>query len=135
LVYHLVWSVKDREPLLEKAFQQSLHEKIRHTIQEKGGKLHAIGNVYDHIHLLVECPSKVATADLVNCIKTTSAHFIKAQNPKLRNFGWQEGYGVFSVGYPGFVPAKIYVNNQEDHHKVQSFEEEWQHFLKALSYA
>ena len=135
LMYHLIWTVKDRKLLLDKSFQLAVHEKIRHAIQEKGGKLHAIGNVYDHIHLLVECPSKVATADLVMNIKTISTHYIKTQDSKLHHFNWQEGYGVYSVGFPAFEAVAYYVNNQESHHQVHTFEDEWQQFLKSISNA
>lgn len=135
IMYHLIWSVKDRKPLLDKSFQQAVHEKIRLAIQKKGGKLHAIGNVYDHIHLLVECPSTIATSALVMNIKTTSTHFIKTQNKRLSHFSWQEGYDVYSVGFPAQNAVTNYVNNQEDHHRVHTFEDEWQRFLKSTSFA
>jgi REP element-mobilizing transposase RayT len=125
LIYHLVWSVKNREPLLNAALKIPLHQCIQQDVQKNGGKLYAIGSVADHIHLLVECPSKISTASLVQNLKTTTTHLIKSQDRKLDCFCWQEGYGVFSVGKPAVEPVKDYINNQEKHHSTNTFEQEW----------
>lgn len=129
LIYHLIWSVKNREPVLDKAFQNELHTLIHKEIQKQKGNLYAVGNVNDHIHLVVKCPGKLATADLVGKLKTTTTNFIRSQHLKLRNFSWQEGYGVFSVGKPALENVIAYVNNQEQHHKIHSFDDEWKKFV------
>jgi len=131
LIYHLVWSVKNREQLLDKLIQTGLHENIKREVHLQGGKVYAIGNVADHIHILVECPSKLATANLVINLKTVTTHFVRSQNFKLRDFNWQEGFGVFSVGRPTLNTVIAYVNNQESHHQIHSFEQEWKQFYEA----
>lgn len=128
LVYHFVWSVKDREPMLDIALQAPLHERIQQEIEKEGGKLFAIGNVADHIHLLMECTSKTVICNLVQNLKTTTTHLIKSKGNKCTSFSWQEGYGVFSVGKSAFETVKNYVNNQEAHHKLNTFEHEWNWF-------
>lgn len=125
LIYHLVWSVKNREALLASALQNALHQHMHQNIMENGGKLHAIGNVADHIHLLVEISSKLSMTRVVQKLKTTSTYLIRSQAKCLSDFCWQKGYGVFSVGMPSLQVVAHYVNNQEEHHKNQSFEHEW----------
>ena len=133
LIYHLVWSVKNREPYLEAILQAPLHQRIKHEVEKTKSKLHAIGNVADHIHLLIECSSKISTASLVQNIKTATTHLIKTLNGKNSEFCWQEGYGVFSVGKPAFETVLRYVNNQEQHHKDKTFDQEWNGFLEMNS--
>lgn len=131
LIYHLVWSVKNRDPVLHNSDRETLHHCIREGVQNNGCKLYGIGNVADHIHLLIECSSKITTANLVQSLKTMSTHTIKSQHEKYSNFCWQEGYGVFSVGKPALETVSNYVNNQEEHHSVKSFDQEW-NWLKTL---
>jgi REP element-mobilizing transposase RayT len=132
LNYHFIWSTKHRMALLEKNFQHSLHDKITQIIESDGGKIHAIGNVEDHIHVLVECQKTTVTADLIQLLKTKTTHHIKSLDKKYSDFSWQEGYGVFSVGKPALQNAIHYVLNQEEHHKVYTSAEEFALFEKQL---
>jgi putative transposase len=125
LVYHLVWSVKNRENFLNTSLQGPLHHHMHQEIQKSGGKLYAIGNVVDHIHLLVEGNKKISLATLVQNLKTSATYLIRSHDRKYASFNWQEGYGVFSVGMPALESLVSYVNNQEEHHKVKTFEQEW----------
>ncbi len=125
LYYHLVWSVKNRSSLLKKFFQILLHHCIEKELENNAAKLHAVGNVEDHIHLLVECSAKISTANLVQKLKTKTSYFIKSQSKMFDCFSWQVGYGVFSVGRPALESVLSYVNNQEEHHRIKTFEEEW----------
>lgn len=122
---HLVWSVKNREPMIVDELKVPLQQHIQQEVQKNGAKLCAIGNVADHIHLLVETSGKVATSQMMQQIKTSTTHLIKSKNKRLSDFSWQEGYGAFSVGKPAFKIVANYVNNQEHHHKMKSFEVEW----------
>lgn len=132
LIYHFVWSVKNREPILDTSLQAPLHQRIQQEVQKNGCKLYAIGNVADHIHILVECTSVISTASLVQSLKTTTTHLIKSQHRKFACFCWQEGYGVFSVGKPALEKVVNYVNNQEEHHSSSSFEQEL-HWLSRMN--
>lgn len=125
LIFHLVWSVKNRLSFLSDSLKEPLHQYIEKEIAKDGCKLYAIGNVSDHIHLLFECSSKISMANLVQNLKTKTTHLIKSQERKFAGFCRQEGYGVFSVGRPALETVLNYVNNQEKHHNVKTFEEEW----------
>jgi len=119
LLYHIVWSVKNREDLIPKSIQGDLHKKIQDELETIRCTLHAIGNVEDHIHLLVQATTTISTADLVQKLKTTTAKFINTQTPNHHAFSWQKGYAVFSVGKPALKAVLAYVNNQEAHHECR----------------
>jgi len=131
---HLIWAVKHRSSLLDKSIRPLLFQKIRQDAIAKGCTIHAIDGIEDHIHVLLECPNIISTASLVQMLKTSSTHFIKSFDKIFSNFGWQEGYGVFSIGRPALESVKNYVNNQEEHHKCKSFDQEWAEFLQKVSF-
>ena len=132
LIYHVVWSVKNRESIIEKSLQAVLYPHIEQKMVTNGGKLYAVGGISDHIHILVECPKTISTASLVQNLKATSTYLIRSHDRRLANFSWQEGYGVFSVGKSGFEAVSNYVNNQEEHHRVRTFGEEWELFRRVI---
>lgn len=125
LIYHLVWSVKNRESIIDNSLRASLHEHMKKEVEKHRCKLHAIGSVSDHIHLLIEGSSSLIMSDLVQNLKTTTTHCVKKQGSKYETFYWQEGYGVFSVGKPAFEIVKNYVNDQEQHHRTKTLDQEW----------
>jgi len=46
-------------------------------------------------------------------------------NAELASFGWQEGYGAFSIGVSGIEPTISYIRSQEEHHRSRTFREEF----------
>ena len=74
--------------------------------------------------------NKISTDILVQNLKTCTTHLIKSQGKNFNDFSWQNGYGVFSVGKSHLEIVSNYVNNQKEHHRVNSFEEEWNWFKK-----
>ena len=117
LYYHLVWATKEREPLINSDREVELYPYIIAKADALGCIVHAIGGVEDHIHLVVSIPPTLAIADFVKRIKGSSAHFLnQALSASLDKFGWQEGYGVFSLGGKQLEQAVDYVKNQKAHH-------------------
>ncbi len=117
LYYHLVWATKEREPLINSDREVELYPYIIDKADALGCIVHAIGGVEDHIHLVVSIPPTLAITDFVKRIKGSSAHFLnQALSASLNKFGWQEGYGVFSLGGKQLEQAVDYVKNQKAHH-------------------
>jgi Transposase and inactivated derivatives len=117
LYYHLVWATKEREPLINSDREVKLYPYIIAKADDLGCIVHAIGGVEDHIHLVVSIPPTLAIADFVKRTKGSSAHFLnQALSASLNKFGWQEGYGVFSLGGKQLEQAVDYVKNQKAHH-------------------
>lgn len=117
LYYHLVWATKERQPLINSDREDELYRYIIAKADDICCIVHAIGGVEDHIHLIVSIPPTLAIADFVKRIKGSSAHFLnQALSASLDKFGWQEGYGVFSLGGKQLEQAVDYVKNQKAHH-------------------
>jgi len=118
LYYHVVWSTHDRQPLITPAREPQLYGYIARKVDALGCILHAIGGIDDHIHLVVSIPPRLAIADFVKHIKGGSAHDLNHSYPGASpKFGWQNEYGVFSLGSKQLDRAIAYVQNQKDHHQ------------------
>jgi REP element-mobilizing transposase RayT len=92
-----------------------------------------IGGVADHVHLLVSLPSTLSVAKAVQLMKGNSSKWIHETFPQLRGFAWQEGYGAFSVGVSGQNATITYIENQAEHHRRKTFEEELKTILEKHS--
>jgi putative transposase len=131
LLFHLVWSTKNREPYIKKEMKHRLHSYIRTVIEREGANLLFINGVEDHVHLLVAMPLTMLIPDLIEKIKPVSTKWVIKTFPEIAGFKWQKGYGAFSVGKSNLQAIINYIENQEDHHKKISFEEEFIGFLEA----
>jgi putative transposase len=117
LYYHFVWATKEREPLINSDREAELYGYIIGKADALSCIVHAIGGIEDHIHLVVSIPPTLAIADFVKTIKGSSAHHLNHTFSASSNkFGWQEGYGVFSLGSKQLEQAVNYVENQKAHH-------------------
>ncbi|MEZ0395930.1 MAG: IS200/IS605 family transposase [Anaerolineales bacterium] len=117
LHYHITWSTLDRQPLLtperEKIFYGVLYQKAK----ELGLKVHAAGNIEDHIHIALSIPPRLALADCVRHIKGASAHAINQTISGEEKFQWQEGYGALTIGERSLPIVMRYVARQKEHHQ------------------
>ena len=116
LYYHLVWATKERQPLISPQKETELYHYIISKADTLNCIVHAIGGTENHIHLIVSIPPTQSIAEFVKNIKGSSSHYLNQiwQNPN--RFGWQEGYGVFSLGQRQLEQAVAYVINQKEHH-------------------
>ena len=85
----------------------------------------AIGGTRDHIHALLSLPATMSFAKAVQSIKGGSSKWIHDAFVKYKKFGWQEGYGAFSVSASQMSRTVAYINNQKEHHRKRTFEEEF----------
>ena len=115
ILVHFTWSTARREPWLG---------NIGGIVNNKRAKLISAGGMYDHIHLYASLPSTISIADFVNAVKSNSSRWIHESYPRCRQFGWQEGYGAFSVSKSEEQRVIRYINNQENHHRKRTFKEE-----------
>ena len=126
LLYHIVFSVKERRQLLkDDIFRQEVWSYMSGVVKNLGGFAIEIGGYYDHAHLLIRIPAKIAVSDFVGAVKAnTSKHINESRNSAFR-FRWQDGYGAFTVS-PSQIDRIIhYIKNQIQHHRVLSFQEEY----------
>jgi putative NIF3 family GTP cyclohydrolase 1 type 2 len=95
------------------------------TAKELNGFALKVGGFYDHAHLLVRIPAKIAVADFVGKLKANTSKHINETSGLIRKFGWQDGYGAFSVSVSAKDAVIAYIEKQMEHHKAQSFEDEY----------
>ena len=127
---HVIFSTKSREPLVQADVAPRLYAYIGGTAREIGTRLLAAGGMPDHVHLLISLGRRTTLADAVRDLKSNSSRWIHQTFDNLRGFGWQNGYGGFSVSHSNIDDVKRYIAGQADHHRGRSFKEEFRALLK-----
>ncbi len=127
---HIVFSTKNRESLIAVEFEPRLFEYLGGILREKGACLLAIGGMSDHVHLIIRDSKSVADVELIKELKGASSKWINVNAGIAGKFAWQAGYGWFSVSPRGLDDALAYVSEQKNHHRVESFQDEFRKFLK-----
>jgi REP element-mobilizing transposase RayT len=97
LMYHLIFSTRQRQPLLQEVDHPGLTKIIGGIIHQRDGKLLAFNAVPDHVHALAILHPKHAISDMLRDIKSISSDWIHEQAPALIAFAWQSGYSAFTV--------------------------------------
>ncbi len=126
---HLVFSTKYRQPFITKDLQQDLYAYMVGICSKLECYVQAIGGVEDHIHILCLHSKKIALMKLLEELKSHSSKWVKTQGEAHRNFYWQNGYGSFSVSPTAINKVIRYIENQEEHHKKQTFKDEYRALL------
>jgi REP element-mobilizing transposase RayT len=128
---HIVFSTKERRPFLEsKTLRDRLHRYLGGTCKGLNSPALTVGGVEDHVHALCRLGSTVSVATLIRDLKKESSKWIKDHGPGLRGFHWQRGYGAFSVSPSHVTALKAYIANQEEHHKHETFKDEFRRLCK-----
>ena len=128
VIVHLTFSTKNRERLIGEVIRPRLHAYLAKTMAGLGCSSLRTGGVDDHIHSLLVLNRTISQAELVEQVKTSSSKWMKLEGG-VRTFGWQTGYGAFSVGQSQAEAVMRYIENQEKHHRQVSFQEEFRKFL------
>ncbi len=118
--YHLVWTTKNRESLILPAFEDQLYSYMINKAAELDVHVYALNGCTDHAHTALAIPPKCSVADLVKLVKGASAHYVNHVIRPGYHFGWQRGYGSFTMGEKYRHIAVAYVENQKKHHKEQT---------------
>ncbi len=125
-----VFAVRQRESLITKDHKEELHKYISGLVQHRNAKMLAVHCMPDHAHLFVGLKPTILISDFVKEIKVESNEFINKKKWVSGKFNWQEGYGVFSYSHSHIDRVVKYVRNQEIHHQLKSFKQEYHDFLK-----
>ena len=133
---HLIFSTKNRLPFLsDKTIRTDMHAYLAKVLREQDCETLIVGGVEDHIHALFALSRTHSIAAVVKEIKRTSSGWVKELSPKLQEFYWQLGYGAFSVSQSNLEEIISYIERQEQHHKRETYQDEYRAFLKAYSIA
>jgi putative transposase len=129
----IVFAVQGRQSLIRPQHNDELQKYMTGIISGQGQKLIAINNMPDHFHILVGQTPTVALSDLVRGIKAGSSGFINDRRWVLGRFSWQEGFGAFSYAHSQLDSVIRYIQNQQEHHRRTTFQEEYPEFLKRFN--
>src|SRR5258708_18421135 len=108
---HVVFSTKHRQPFVSDDWRDRLHAFLGGAVRTAGCIPECIGGTPDHVHLLIGIRATHRLSDVMRDIKHSSSNWVH-ETIGLRDFGWQDGYGAFSVAPSQRETVKAYINNQ-----------------------
>ncbi len=129
LHYHLVFSTKDRAPLIGQDWRDKLHAYLGGIVRNLNGVALAVGGTEDHAHLLVGLKPTHRLADALRDIKQGSSEWVHKELCR-RSFAWQPGYGAYTVSPSNVERVRHYVLHQDEHHRHKTFQEEYVEMLR-----
>jgi len=121
----VVFAVRGRASLISERWEENLNKYITGIVTNQGQKMLAINGAYDHIHFLIGMKPSCCLSDLIRDIKKATNEWINTNQFTKSHFSWQEGYGGFSYSYRDLDSVIAYIHNQKEHHKRNSFKEEY----------
>lgn len=130
---HVVFAVEGRMSLIPRRHQEELYKYMTGIVTNKKQKLLAVGGMPDHVHIFVGINHGNSISDLVRDIKANSSRFINEKQWIRGKFRWQKGFGGFSYSHSHIDAVARYILNQEQHHKRQSFKDEYLKLLKQFA--
>jgi len=130
LFYHIVFSTKGRENLIDRNIEQRVWAYIGGIARKHEIIAVQVGGIENHIHILILAKPRIAPSQIVQWLKGESSRWMHETFPELRSFAWQDGFGIFSVSKSNVPDVVEYIKNQREHHKNQSFEDEYISMLK-----
>lgn len=126
VLIHLVFSTRDRCPYLTREIREELFPYLGGLFRNIECPVLQIGGVEDHVHILFRLSRTITLAQVVEKTKSSTSKWLKTKG--YHDFAWQAGYGAFSVSQSQAGHVVAYIQGQEDHHRVLSFQDE----LRAL---
>ncbi len=128
---HIVFSTKARRPFLQdKTIRERMHVYLKGICDKQDCQSLKVGGVDDHVHIACRLAKTMDVSSLIKALKQGSSIWVKSQFPALSAFHWQNGYGAFSIS-PSHLPAlKQYIDNQEERHRQEPFQDEFRRLLK-----
>lgn len=125
LIYHMVFSTKGRKMWIDPTIEARLHEYLGGAIRGEGGVPFRVGGIEDHVHILAKLRQTKLVCDVLRDIKANSSGWVHKTFPGYEGFAWQQGYGAFTVSASHIESVSKYIDNQREHHKHMTFQEEF----------
>ena len=130
VILPIIFSTKERYPFLDDGIRRRMHGYLATLCRDLQSTCYKVGGVSDHVHLVTTLPRTLSQSQLLEDIKKKSSTWSKGiDQTRYGSFAWQRGYGAFSVSPSHLDKVIAYVDNQEQHHKVQSFQDQYRRFL------
>jgi REP element-mobilizing transposase RayT len=130
LLTHVIFSTKERAPFIDTELKPPLLAYMGGIVREMHATALIINGTADHVHLLIGLPPTPSLSDCMRILKTNSSRWVHEKWSAHSTFGWQSGFGAFSVSQSNVAAVSEYIAHQEEHHRKVSFQEEFLTFLK-----
>ena len=130
LKYHIVFSTKSRERWIDPQMEQRIWAYLGGIAKQNRLVPLQIGGTDDHVHILLGAPPVLGVSKIVQLLKGGSSAWVHDTFPALRLFGWQDGYGAFTVSQSNLPEVTAYIQKQREHHRFVTFQEEYLQFLR-----
>ena len=127
---HIIFHTMTTSPVVEKEHLPQLHAYIGALVNTTGCHVLCVGGTENHVHTLLMFSKTETVAHVVEEMKRNSSRWIKTLSPRYERFAWQGGYAAFSVSQSQIDTVIAYIGNQAEHHKKQSFRDEYLQFLQ-----
>ena len=129
----VVFAVKYRDAIISEEWRSKLLGVIGNLINETGCKTIIVNGVEDHVHCLLGLKPTISISDLMKVVKAKSSKFVNDNQLSKSKFNWQEGYGAFSYSRSQIDSVYKYIENQKQHHKRETFNDEYLNFLNKFN--
>ena len=131
---HLVWTTKNREPLLTHEIRNNIFRHIRENAEKKGIYIDFINGYTEHIHCLISLGCGQSIDKIMMLLKGESSFWINKNKIFRKKFEWQDEYFAVSVSESAVNRVRDYIKTQEDHHKKKTFNDEYQEFIRKYKF-
>ena len=126
---HLIWATKNRVKFLKKEDCPFVLHHISDYAEKNQINLEALNVQREHVHVLINLPSDQKVESVVHLLKGESSHWVNHKNLITQKFAWQRGYSAFSISPSHYDQVKLYIQNQDEHHRKRTFTEEYHTLL------
>lgn len=126
---HLVWATKSRLPILTIDIRQAIFKHIKENGKQKNIHVDFVNGHIDHVHALISLNADQTIAKVAQLLKGESSFWINRNNLCRQKFAWQDEYFAVSVSESGIDRVREYIKNQEEHHRIKTFKEEYDEFM------
>jgi putative transposase len=134
IMVHAVWGTKSRYPFLTKDIRPGIYEHIRQNAKSKQIFIDSINGTEDHIHVLLGLNAELSISKTLQLIKGEISYWINKQKLVNPSFEWADEYYAVSVSKSQLQKVRDYIDNQEEHHRKKTFQEECDEFLKHYNF-
>ena len=131
---HCVWTTKNRETILRKDIRQKVFEHIKENSDKKDIYIRTLNGYSDHVHCLICLKKEQNIAECLRLLKGESSYWINKRKFFNSKFNWQDDYFAVSIGPSQVNDVVKYIDNQENHHKLKPFIQEYDEFIKNYNF-
>jgi len=126
---HCVWGTKNRNQYLFGSQKFEILEHIRNNANKKGIYIDFINGYTEHLHCLLSLNHDQSLSQVMQLIKGESSYWINKNSIIKNKFEWADEYFGISVSESHLPIVRDYIKNQEQHHKLKSWQEEYDELI------